>query len=62
MLAYGSNYGRHIPIAGGEFLFYPTDMRTPGMLKFEDIGIRPDIELTNQEDWLQQVLTYLTNK
>jgi hypothetical protein len=55
MLAYGSNYGRHIPIAGGEFVFYPTDMRTPGMFKFEDIGIQPDIELSNQEDWLKQV-------
>jgi hypothetical protein len=55
MLAYGSNYGRHIPIAGGEFVFYPTDMRTPGMLPFEDIGIQPDIELSNQEDWLKQL-------
>jgi hypothetical protein len=55
MLAYGSNYGRHIPIAGGEFVFYPTDMRTPGMFKFEDIGIKPDIELSNQYDWLKQV-------
>ncbi len=58
MLAYGSNYGRHIPIAGGEFVFYPTDMRTPGMLQFEDIGIKPDIELSNQEDWLKQVYNY----
>ena len=58
MLAYGSNYGRHIPIAGGEFLFYPTDMRTPGMFKFEDIGIQPDMELSNQEDWLKQVYNY----
>ena len=55
MLAYGSNYGRHIPIAGAEFVFYPTDMRTPGMLPFEDIGIDPDIELSNQEDWLKQL-------
>lgn len=55
MLAYGSNYGRHIPIAGGEFVFYPTDMRTPGMLRFEDIGIDPYIELSNQEDWLKQL-------
>jgi hypothetical protein len=30
-------------------------MRTPGMFKFEDIGIQPDIELSNQEDWLKQV-------
>lgn len=58
MLAYGSNYGRHIPIAGGEFVFYPTDMRTPGMLQFEDIGIKPDIELSNQEDWLKQIYNY----
>jgi C-terminal processing protease CtpA/Prc len=59
MLAYGSNYGRHIPIAGGEFVFYPTDMRTPGMLQFENIGIQPDIELSNQEDWLKQVFELL---
>lgn len=59
MLAYGSNYGRHIPIAGGEFVFYPTDMRTPGMLQFEDIGIQPDIELSNQKDWLKQVYKHL---
>ncbi|WP_290795369.1 S41 family peptidase [Flavihumibacter sp. UBA7668] len=58
MLAYGSNYGKHIAIAGGEFVFYPTDMRTPGLLQFEDVGILPNLPLSNKEDWLEQIYNY----
>lgn len=58
MLAYGSNYGKHIPISGGEFVFHPTDMCTPGLLQFEDIGISPALLLSNERDWLEQIYQY----
>jgi hypothetical protein len=58
MLAYGSNYGKHIPVAGGEFSFYPTDMRNGGLLQFEDIGITPTLRLSTEQDWLDQIYEY----
>ncbi len=58
MLAYGSNYGKHIPLAGGEIVFYPTDMRNGGLLPFEDIGVSPAVVLTNEKDWIMQLMEY----
>lgn len=59
MLAYGSNYGKHIPLPSGEFSFYPTDMRTPGLLYLEDNGIAPALPLSGHTDWLLQLYRYL---
>src|SRR5690606_3332517 len=58
MLAYGSNDGKHIPLAGGEIVFYPTDMRNGGLLPFEDIGVSPAVVLTNEKDWIMQLMEY----
>jgi hypothetical protein len=56
MLTYGSNYGKRVRLPSRRFECYPTDMRgTEEHLRYEDIGIQPDVLLNNQRDWLEQV-------
>ena len=57
MITYGSNYGRQIPLKSKGLFVYPTDMR--GLkkdLQYETIGISPNIYLSNDTDWIEQVL------
>jgi len=57
MITYGSNYGRQIPLKSKGLFVYPTDMR--GLkkdLQYETIGISPNIYLSNDSDWIEQVL------
>ena len=57
MVTYGSNYGRQIPLKSKGLFVYPTDMR--GLkkdLQYETIGIRPNVYLSNDSDWIEQVL------
>lgn len=57
MLTYGSNYGKRIRLPSGRIEFYPTDMRgSEVQLRYEDIGIQPDIMLNNQRSWLEQIV------
>ncbi|HEY8398203.1 MAG TPA: hypothetical protein VIK80_09695 [Flavihumibacter sp.] len=58
MIAYGSNYGKTIRLAGDEMAFYPTDMVNRKMLPYEDKGIQPNIQLRTDEDWITQILRY----
>jgi hypothetical protein len=58
MIAYGSNYGNTIKLAGEEMVFYPTDMVNRNMLPYEDKGIQPHIQLKTDEDWITQILRY----
>jgi C-terminal processing protease CtpA/Prc len=57
MVTYGSNYGRQIPLKSKGLFVYPTDMR--GLkkdLQYETIGIRPNVYLSKDSDWIEQVL------
>ncbi|WP_158237987.1 S41 family peptidase [Emticicia sp. TH156] len=58
MITYGSNYGRWEILPGKQFAAYLTDMRGvgKGLLPYENIGIKPDIELNNDSDWIGQTL------
>lgn len=56
MLMYGSNYGETIKLSGNKFAVYPTDMKGPRrLLKYEDNGVQPDIYLSPDSDWVEQV-------
>jgi hypothetical protein len=58
MITYGSNYGKNIILPSGRYTFYPTDMRDSGnYLEYEDEGIKPDIVLNQESDWIEQVVT-----
>jgi hypothetical protein len=60
MLAYGSNYGRRQRLPGGQYEVYPTDMTgNANLLQYEDVGIRPDIFLDADSDWIDQLLTII---
>ena len=63
MLTYGSNYGRTSILPSGKFKVYPTDMRGKAKhLEYEDVGIKPDIFLDGQSDWLQQVVEVIKKR
>ncbi len=60
MLAYGSNYGKKERLPSGQFEIYLTDMNNgSSLLKYEDVGISPDIVLRNDIDWIGQVLAII---
>lgn len=58
MITYGSNYGHWKKLPGKQVEAYLTDMRGAGkgLLPYENTGIKPDIELNNDSDWIQQTL------
>lgn len=57
MLSYGSNYGRRKRLPSGKFELYPTDMNNGAvLLPYEDVGIKPDVLLTGDKDWIEQVV------
>lgn len=63
MLAYGSNYGKREKLPSGKFEIYPTDMNNGSeLLLYEDYGIKPDIILTDESDWIKQVVEALRRK
>jgi hypothetical protein len=56
-LAYGNNYGRTDMLPRGFYGLYVSDMKDTGnLLRYEDIGIAPDIPLSTARDWLEQVM------
>lgn len=63
MLSYGSNYDKREKLPSGKFEFYPTDMDNGSeLLPYEDFGIKPDIILTGESDWIEQVVEVLRRK
>lgn len=57
MLTYGSNYGKREKLPSQQFEVYLTDM--PGsakLLKYEDVGINPDISLDEHSNWIARVI------
>ncbi len=63
MLAYGSNYGNTIKLPSQQFLIYATDMKNgASLLPYEDYGIKPDIFLNTDSDWVVQTTGLIRNK
>ncbi len=63
MLAYGSNYGKKERLPSGQFEIYLTDMNNgSSLLKYEDVGISPDIVLRNDIDWIVQLLAIIKGR
>lgn len=63
MLTYGSNYGKKEKLPSQQFEVYLTDM--PGsakLLKYEDVGINPDISLDEGSNWIDQVIEVIRKK
>jgi hypothetical protein len=58
MLTYRSNYGKRERLPSARFEVYPTDMLSGQLayLEYEDYGIKPDVELGNERDWVMQIL------
>lgn len=63
MLSYGSNYGKIVPLPGGQYDIYITDLKGErSFLEYEDHGIEPQIELHNESDWVSQVMALIRNR
>lgn len=63
MLTYGSNYGKRIRLPSGRFEIYPTDMNDNAkLLPYEDHGIRPDIELSADRNWIEQLVEIIQQR
>lgn len=62
-LTYGNNYGKtHYLYSSGTAL-YPTDMRDEGnYLPYEDTGLKPDIKLKPDENWIEQVMAIIRSQ
>ena len=63
MLTYGSNYGKRERLPSGFFEIYPTDMKgKKNLLLYENFGIKPDIFLKNDSNWIIQVTDIINMK
>ena len=59
-LVYGSNYGNRVQLPSGVFEVYPTDMGADQRLvPYEVYGVKPDIILKNDSDWIEQAMKYI---
>jgi C-terminal processing protease CtpA/Prc len=59
MVTYGSNYGKQIPLNSKGLFVYPTDMRGfKKDLHYETVGMQPDVYLSKDIDWIEQVLKF----
>ncbi|WP_175574366.1 S41 family peptidase [Algoriphagus marinus] len=61
-ISYGSNYGRSYDSPSGLFNFYPTDMRQKQFIAYEEVGVRPDVTLAPESDWIEQTLKYIESQ
>lgn len=63
MLAYGSNYGKTQRLPSEKFAIYATDMNNgSALLQHEDTGINPDILLSYDRNWIEQIVEIIKNK
>lgn len=63
MLSYGSNYGKTEKLPSGNFALYATDMVNGSeLLQYEDVGIKPDVFLRYNQDWIEQVMEWIRKK
>jgi len=57
MLTYGSNYGKRERLPSQAFEIYITDMKgDKRLIPYENYGIKPDIILTGDKDWIDQTI------
>lgn len=62
-VTYGQNYGRRYALPSGKFSIVPTDMGGEAVdLKYEGIGIVPDVFLDPDKDWIEQVKVIIREK
>ncbi|WP_276089664.1 S41 family peptidase [Pedobacter sp. JY14-1] len=60
VIAYGKNYGDPVTLPSGRFQLYNTDMKDTGnYLRYEEVGIAPDIPLNESSDWISQVMALI---
>ena len=63
MLTYGSNEGKRVKLPGGSFEIYPTDMKgSARLLRYEDVGIQPEMYLNKEKDWIEQAVDVIRKK
>ncbi len=55
-VSYGHNYGTRLTSPSGLFQFLPTDMKFNQYLKYEDIGVAPEVKLSPDSDWVEQTI------
>lgn len=55
-VSYGHNYGTRLTSPSGLFQFLPTDMKFNQYLKYEDIGVEPEVKLSPDSDWVEQTI------
>lgn len=55
-VAYGHNYGTTYESPSGLFYIAPTDMKFNQYLKYEEVGVSPDIKLSPASDWVEQTV------
>lgn len=61
-IAYGSNYGTLLETPSGEFAIYPTDMNFHKYIDYEYVGVKPEITLDFDKDWVEQTLDIIESK
>ncbi|MDG1276545.1 MAG: S41 family peptidase [Algoriphagus sp.] len=61
-ISYGSNYGKSYDSPSGLFNFYPTDMRQKQFIAYEEVGVRPEVNLGPESDWVEQTLEYIDSQ
>lgn len=63
MLAYGSNFAKRDRLPSGQYEIYLTDMNNgAALLQYEDYGIKPDIVLSPDKDWMAQLLELIQHQ
>jgi len=61
-IAYGLNYGTTHESPSGQFYFAPTDMRFNHFLRYEEVGVKPMIELKPDQDWIEQTIEIIAEQ
>lgn len=61
-VAYGHNYGTTYESPSGLFFIAPTDMRFNHYLKYEEVGVSPDIKLSPDSDWIEQTMKIIETR
>ena len=62
VIAYGLNYGSTYTTPSGYFDVLPTDMNFHKYFQYEGIGVKPDIELNFDSDWIEQIFSIIDSK
>lgn len=62
-ISYGNNLGTSELLPSRDFKFYITDIRDDtNYLQYEDIGLKPDVYLKTDSDWLEQTIGFINKQ